>query len=148
MLDEQFTEMAYDLALLPDAPPQARPANRWNFSFRSLHELGWIEENSAFTFAGVEEIAGIPVATVNTREKLSFEPRLPELSADAPKVKIRMTASKSAKQILWDLSRHEAIGRNTSQSRTFQVRMTYQGQTLTRTLQEEAQQQVLRIAED
>lgn len=148
VMDEQFTEMAYDLALLPEAPQQARAGRRWSFRFRSLHELGWVKEDSTFTFAGVEDIAGVPVATVNASDKVSFEPRLPELPPGAPKVNIRMTAAKGSKQILWDVLRHEAIGRNSTQSRAFQVHMTYQGQTITRTIEEESQQQVLRIAED
>lgn len=148
VLDEQFIEMAYDLALLPGAPRLARPGDRWNFTFRGLHELGWIEEKSTLGLVGVEDIAGVAVATIKTEDRLSFEPRWPALPGGAPTVKIRMTSSAAGKQILWDLSRHEAVGRHSDQSRSFEVRVTFQGKTLTRTVEERSRQQVLRIAED
>jgi hypothetical protein len=148
VLDEQFIEMAYDLAVVPDAPAQARPGSRWSFAFRSLHELGWIDEKAGFVLTGIEQIAGMPIAIITASDRLKFQPRLPDLPADGPDISMRMTSATSSKQILWDLTRHEAAGRNSTQSRTFQVRMTYQGQTVTRTIKESAQQQMLRIAEN
>jgi len=148
VLDEQFIEMAYDLAVVPDAPAEAWTGSRWSFAFRNLHELGWLGEKAAFALSGVEQIAGLPIAIIDATDRLTFQPRLPDLPADGPDVSVRMPSATGRRQILWDLTRHEAVGRNSTQSRTFQVRMAYRGQTVTRTIEETSQQQILRLAED
>src|SRR6185369_5800987 len=60
-----FIETASDLATLPGAPDSAlAPGKGWSIDFDWTHELGMMHHTMKYTLTGIEEIAGIPVATV------------------------------------------------------------------------------------
>ena len=61
---------------------------------------------------------------------------------------IQLTEGQVKTQILFDLSRHEAVGRNTVEDRTIEVRLDLRGRHFSTIVQERIHSQVLRIAED
>jgi hypothetical protein len=151
--DLDFMESASDLATLAGAPAQATPGRSWDTAATWNHDMGKLQQQTRYTLASLEEIAGIPVATVTGSASLRLEPdmsKFPKTSPDgspAPKVDIRMTSGKASMQVMVDLQRHEAVGRNTVQESVIETRVRLQNQSLTRTTRERVQSQALRIEE-
>lgn len=149
--EADFMEMAVGLATLPHAPAEATIGSVWNHTFTSSHDLGWMNEESRYQLAGIEEIAGISVAMVNTTSKLRLEPDLQKMGVppEVP-VTVRMNNASSQGQIMFDLSRREVIGRNHTQSTSIQIETPIPNtpQRIVQTIDETVQSQVLRIAEE
>jgi len=60
---------------------------------------------------------------------------------------LQMKKGVAKTQIMFDLSRGEAVGRNSVQTTVIEAKLTHNGQTVTRIMDETIQSQVLRIAE-
>lgn len=144
-----FIESATDLATLVGAPVQLSPGGSWNADFKWTHDLGLLHQNMTYQLAGVEEIEGIPVAVVTGTARNRLEVDRSQLPADGPPIDVRLTASEHSSQIMFDLLRHEAVGRNTFDSRTIEmvVRLPTPPGPVTRRMQETISSQTLRIAE-
>lgn len=148
-----FMETAADLATIPVAPAQALPGRSWDYAALWNHDMGKLQAQTRYALVGVEEIAGIPVATVAGASSLRLEPdmsKFPKTGPDgspAPRIDIKLTAGKAATQVLFDLQRHEAVGRNTTQETQIETRVRYQSQAITRTSREFVQSQALRLDE-
>jgi hypothetical protein len=51
-------------------------------------------------------------------------------------------------QIMFDLSRGEAVGRNSTQRTVINATLSFQGRSMTQTVEESSQSQSLRISEE
>ena len=146
--DLDFIETASDLALVSAAPAAADPGHAWHTDFTWSHDLGTMDYATDFRLDSVEDLAGIPVATVTGRATLQLNPEEQDLPEGVPPPDIRLTHGSLTTQVMFDLLRHEAVGRNTVESRTIQVTMDLgQGRQIVTTATEEIHSQALRIDE-
>jgi hypothetical protein len=148
-----FLETASDLATVVGAPTVSAlngPGAKWDASFSWNHEVGKLQQQMTYTLAGTEEIAGIPVATVVGSAKVKLVPDVAKLQlpAGSPKPDIRFTGGSADTQIMFDLSRGEAIGRNTLQRVDIEVRAKVGNVQMIRNIDETVQSQALRIWEN
>ena len=145
-----FMESANDLATLAKAPMTAAVNDSWNAKFIWNHQLGQMHQSMRYTLQSVEEIEGIPLATVVGVAQLEMKPDNDRLGAEAgqgPEVRTRMTDGSFETQVMFDLQRHEAVGRNTIEYHQFQIDIQWPQQTVTRTVDEQIHSQILRIDE-
>ncbi len=148
--DLDWLESATDLATVPGAPPQLRVGGTWKQDFRWTHDEGHLLHDVTYTLADVEDVAGIPLATIEGRGTLKLDPKPLDLPPEAPPVNRKLTAGQVTTQILFDLQRYEAVGRNTTQEDTITTTVRLpQGQgTITQSVTTTIQSQALRVRED
>ncbi len=145
--DDEFLSTARTLAVLPGAPDAAEEGASWRVESELPHEIGRMAYDTTMTLQGVGEMEGVPVATVVVRESLELDPELPELPPGV-QATTRLTASESTGTVLFDLDRHETVGRNDRETTTIQVRVSAQGQTFSQTIDETRVSQLLRLTEE
>jgi len=147
--DLDFIESATDLATVPFVPAELIVGQSYDANFDWSHEMGNMHHDTTYTLTSIEDVAGIPLATVEGRSRIVFNPDPTKIPADGSKVDIVMKHGESTSQIMFDLQRHEAVGRNSRQNTTLEINVTIpaNNQTLTRTINEMVQGQVLRIEE-
>lgn len=142
-----FQETASDLVTIAAATGAVRLNGNWKASATWNHELGKLHHDTTYTLQGIEQVADISIATIEGVSKLRLDVDPKKLPADGPKLDVQLKKGESRTQIMFDLSRGEAVGRNSVQSTTIEAKLTHNGQTLTRLMDETIQSQVLRIAE-
>jgi len=145
-----FMESANDLATLAHAPTATVVNDSWNAKFIWNHPYGKMHQSMRYTLQGVEDIEGIPVATVTGVARLKMKPdndRLRVQAGQGPQIRARMTDASFESQIMFDLQRHEAVGRNTKEYHRIEIDMRWPQQTVTRTIDERLHSQILRIDE-
>lgn len=148
-----FQETASDLASIAYAPPGSdaglAAGHKWKADFRWDHEMGKMDQRWDYQLDRVEDIAGLPVAVVTGSAKFKFDPELPDRPAGAPPVNVKLVKGEADTEILFDLSRREAVGRHTSAREEIAVTVTFpDGRKFVRTMSEAVTGQVLRIEED
>lgn len=148
--DTDFLETASDLVTVSQSPAELAIGGSFDAHFQWTHDMGTMRHDGAFTLADVENIANIPVATINGRFELDLEPDMSKLKLpdDAPAVDINFNGGKVNSQIMFDLQRGEAVGRNSVQTSSITMTMGVRNETLTRTINEMVQSQAIRISED
>ncbi|MEO0965898.1 MAG: hypothetical protein AAFY08_12355 [Planctomycetota bacterium] len=149
-LDERdFIETATDTAVLPGVPPTLRPAGTWTTAFAWGHELGTLHHDLTWTLASVEDVEGIGLATIDVAGTLRLEVDPDNLPDDAPPTDYRLTSGSFEGQVLYDLQRREAVGRNGVQEDTIvaTTRLPDGRGTLQRTTTQRLQSQTLRVEE-
>lgn len=158
-----FMQNASELATLVAAPAQATPGQTWN----TRHT--WNQDNvlpgakakadwdTTYTFASLGQIAGVPIATIKTDSKIDIKVDLAELTKDAPPgaqvpdIDLQISNAKAAGEVLFDLSRHEAVARNESMSYTADVTVTPPNDRVPPIkvkITQKSQSQLLRVAEE
>jgi len=143
-----FIETASELATLWDAPAQARAGTSWRTEHTWRREAGELEQTLTWTVAGVELIEGIPVATVTVEGDARLTPDQPPGGRQGPAVNVRQTRGEYEGRVMFDLSRHEVVGRYARESRQREASSNMpDGRTLRSITQETIETQVLRIAE-
>ena len=145
-----FMESANDLATLAKAPTAAAISDSWNAKFIWNHRLGKMHQSMRYTLHGVEDIEGIPIATVNGVARMEMKldhNRLKTQAGQSAQTRARMTDASLETQVLFDLQRHEAIGRNTTEYHRIEISMQLSQQTVKRTIDEYIHSQTLRIDE-
>lgn len=142
-----FIESANDLATVPDVPAALEPGDTWQAEYRWTHEMGFLHHDVTYTLAGVEHLAGIPVATVEARGDLELEVDRSKMPDNAPPIDVKLVGGDVRSQIMFDLQRHETVGRNTVQRTTIDVAIRLPQQTISQRTQETVQSQALRVAE-
>ena len=143
-----FMESATDLALVAAAPPATAAGDEWDAQFTWNHNFGPMHQRMKYSLDSVEQVEGIRVATVTGRASLELEVDPAKIPAAGPPLDIQLTEGDLRTQIMFDLSRHEAVGRNTVEERV--VEMTGDlggGRTFQTVIEERIHSQVLRIAE-
>jgi hypothetical protein len=144
--ERDFLETASDLATVPFVPDAVVLKDTWHAKFSWGHEMGTLHHDTTFTFTGIESLAGIPIASVRGEGKLKLEPDYSKVPKDAPKMTVTLEDGKVQHQILMDLVRHEAVGRNVMQQLV--IRIETEGSELTRIMKETIQSQAMRIEEE
>ena len=145
--DLDLIESATDMALLPAAPEKLEPGGQWNTQFQWLHRTGKLNHDVTFTLDKVSTIEGIAIATVTAEATLDLEPDFSNLPDEAPRPQVELTEGSVKSQVMFDLSRGDAVGRNTVQTQTIEVNQDIGDMTLNVVTRERVQGQVLRIAE-
>ncbi len=142
-----FKETAAELVAITAAQEQMAMNRNWKTQADWNHELGKMHHDTTYTLTAIENVADIPVATVTGVSKLRLDLDQSKFPADGPKIDIKMTGGESTTQIMFDLSRREAVGRNSITQTEIEARITHNGQTVVRTMGETQQGQIIRIAE-
>jgi hypothetical protein len=145
--DLDFIESASDLAMISAAPATLASGRSWDTRFRWSHEAGWLHHDMRYTLGGVEEIEGIPVANVAGVARTRLEVDRSKIPRDGPPIDIRQRSGGVQTQIMFDLVRREAVGRNSSETRVIETNIRLPQATLSRTIDEVINSQVLRIEE-
>ncbi|MFA9477025.1 DUF6263 family protein [Phycisphaerales bacterium AB-hyl4] len=146
--DRDFVRSATELALLIAAPDNANPGQTWQTRHAWSHEAGTMHYNIRHTLNDVGEVEGIPVATVYSEAQLELEVDDADMPPDAPPIDIRMTQGSRQGQVIFDLQRREAVGRNSLEQTTIEVTVRMPEQTLRQRIDETIQGQALRISEE
>ena len=145
-----FIESATDLATLIEAPTALTVGGAWDVQRTWRRNVAQMEADlhtdTTYTLSSVEEIAGIPVATVTASTRATLDPQLPELPAEVPRPRVNTSAT-GEQQVMFDLARQEVVGRNASETLTVDVQMSARGMTVNTSVHEIMQSQLLRIAE-
>ena len=97
----------------------------------------------------MEQIAGIPVALVNTTSKLTVEPEIPEMPADGPQIDMQVNVNEAtaSSQMMFDLSRHEIAGEYGRQVLEVEMRLNIAGRELVRTMRQVSSGRMIRLSE-
>jgi hypothetical protein len=146
--DLDFIESASDLATIPFAPADLAVGRAWEASFRWTHELGHLNYAVKNTLTAVEEIAGIPIANVRITGPVKLEVDRSKMPKDGPPIDVKTTEGTFEAQVMFDLRRGEAVGRNSVSSRTIDITIRLPQQTMTRRTRERVQSQALRVVEE
>lgn len=141
-------ESASKLALLAGAPAQATVGDTWQRRNRWRHEMGYLHEDITWRLEGVEHIAGIPVATVTGDAVLDLEFEEPDMPPDAPPVDVRLREGDLQTQVMFDLQRGEAVGRNSVQHTRIEITVETPQQRVQQEIEQTIQSQALRIGEE
>lgn len=152
-----FEETASDLASLAYAPDPIEytlgsgtsGGGGWDASFRWEHDLGKMEQDWTYRLERVEEIEGLRVAVITGEAKFDLDVEEQDRPPEAPPVNVKLLEGHATTQVMFDLSRHEAVGRHTNS--TEKVRLTIpfpDGRKFERTMTEVNLGQVLRLSEE
>ncbi|MEX2216418.1 MAG: DUF6263 family protein [Phycisphaeraceae bacterium] len=152
--EEDFKETASDLAVIAGGAAAAelrsawKQRNDWNYSLELPGVDASLRYDTAYTLGSIEEIAGIRVATVTGQSTLGLHvdpASIPNI--EGVTVNIRLVKGEATTQVMLDLSRGEAVGRNSTQSMTVETAINTPLGAATQTVVEFSQSQVLRVAE-
>ena len=147
--DIEYEETASDAAAIAFAPASIVPGEKFSAAFRWTHELGFINQDWTYTLDDVQDMHGIPVATVTGNAKLRLEVDPPDLPPGSPPISARMTNGSLSAEVLFDLSRHEVLARTSKGTQNIVVNVKLpENQTFTRTMEQTTTSQLLRIAEE
>ena len=150
--DLDFIETASELATLVAAPLGAQAGKKWDADQRWTWSdppfTGYMNHDLTFTLAGVEDMAGLPVAVVDGRSKLKLELDRSDLPEGMPPFDVKLVKGDMQTQIMFDLTRSEAVGRNTIQTTTIDINIRMPNATISRRVEQTLQGQVLRIEEE
>lgn len=148
--DRDFMETAHELAAIAGAPAEPQVGSKWDAAFAWRHEMGTLHQAMRYTVSSEEDVAGIPIATVTGRASLKLEldpSKLPPTGG--PKLDVKLQNGSVETQIMYDIQRGEAVGRNTLQQTTIDVRIRFPNyMTMVRTINETLQSQTLRLSEE
>ena len=143
--------------MLIAAPADATPGQTWSTQNTWNHEnilpgaetqADW---DTTFTFESVGRIEGVPIATIATESDIEMEVDLSELAGGQLEVDVRFNSASSEGEILYDLSRGEAVARNANASYSADIILTAPqnpGQAITVRVTEQSQSQLLRVSEE
>ena len=152
-----FKEAASDLASLISAPAQATPGQTWQSKNTWNHEDVFpnaetlAQWDTTYTLDSIGNIAGVPIATIKTESDIDIQVDLSKLPEQAPDIDVQISEASGKGEILFDLSRHEAVARNDSMSYTASITVTPPKPELPPIVVkvvEKNQSQLLRISEE
>jgi uncharacterized protein DUF6263 len=147
-----FIETATDLAALVAAPESIEIGKKWKtalkWTWSDAPFEGYMHHDMAFTLSAVEEMAGLRVAVVEGRSKLKLELDRSDTPDGMPPFDVKLIKGELQTQIMFDLSRGEAVGRNSIQTTTIDVNIRMPNATISRRVEQTLQGQALRIDEE
>jgi len=145
--DLDFIESARELAVLAGAPASVTIGDTWQTEAKGTHEMGYLYSENDWQLAQVERIAGIPVATTTSTGELELEVDRSDMPRNGPNIDVTLRDGSVRSQVMFDLQRHEAVGRNTVQNTVIEVNVSVRQRSMSQRIEETVQAQVLRIAE-
>jgi hypothetical protein len=146
--DLDFVESASDLATLPFAPAAATVGQSWDASFRWSHELGFMNHSVRYSLDSVRNIHGINLATITGQGTMTLDidpAKLPK--DDSVQVDVSLVNGSFRQQVLMDMDRREAVGRNSVMTTQIRTTMNAGENNITQLTSETVQSQALRISE-
>lgn len=148
-----FIETASDLASLIAAPASAEPGKTWDtdlkWNWSDTPFKGFLNYDMKYTFTGVEQLADVPVAVIDGQSKIKLDVDRSKLPDNMPPTDVKLVKGDIQTQVLFDLTRHEAVGRNSIQNMTINYVVSLpQNNKLNRRVVETIQGQVLRLEEE
>jgi hypothetical protein len=146
--DLDFIETACDLATLPYAPAQATVSQSWETAFRWTHEMGHMNHAINYTLDGVRNVQGIDLATITGKGILTLDVDQTKLPPqDNVQVDVNLEDGSIQSQILLDMDRHEAVGRNVVMKTRIRMTMDNGTNAISQVTDETIHSQALRISE-
>ncbi|MEZ6193213.1 MAG: DUF6263 family protein [Phycisphaerales bacterium] len=146
-----FIETASDLATLVAAPESIGVGKKWDtklkWTWSDQPFEGFMHHDMSYTLTGVEDLAGLPVAMVEGKSRLKLELDRSALPDGMPPADVKLVKGELLTQVMFDLSRHEAVGRNSVQTTTVDFTIKMPNATISRRLEETLRGQALRIEE-
>jgi hypothetical protein len=149
LVERDFQESAYELAVLPGGVIDAAVGKQWRERFEWDHEMGTLRLDTDYELAAIEAPADVPLAVVNATSKVKFDvdtSKLPQ-RPDGPKFDVKLTRGSHNSQILYDLSRREAVGRHIEQTLEFQMTVSFQGRSYVTQIKSKTTTQAIRLSE-
>ena len=150
-----WIESATDLATLPGVPGDLGIGRGWKNTFRWTHDNLDVPDLEVHTqqhhnliLTSVEQIEGIPVATVDGSGTVKLDVDRSKLPPNMPPLTIRLVEGQVVTQVLFDMDRHEAVGRNTTQNEVIEATIRLGPGPIQRMIKTQIQSQILRIAEN
>lgn len=147
-----FIETATDLATLVAAPESAEVGKDWKtklkWTWSDAPFEGYIHHDMTYTLSGVEDVDGLPLAIVDGQSRLKLELDRSDLPEGMPPFDVKLAKGDLQTQVMFDLTRGEAVGRNTIQTTTVDVTIRAPNTTITRRVEETLQSQSLRLEEE
>lgn len=140
-----FLEQASTLATIPGVQADIELDAIWQSSNKWPRDYGKIQEPMDYRVNSIEEISGIPIATVKAQADLGFEPDEEKLGDG--RVDIQMNKGHAEAQIMFDLQRHEVVGRNSIETVRLTVSTDTEQLSFTSVIDEHIQSQLVRVAE-
>lgn len=145
--DRDFLEAVTDQISLPAAPADAEPGDQWQQSFTWGHQAGDLQYDTTYTLVEVAPMAGVPVALLRSESELDLDPTEPDVPPDGPDIETRLESGAASAQIMFDLSRNQAVGRHESEQTVVLTSVRTPQGPLTQTTTIRVSRQLLRIAE-
>lgn len=134
------------LAAVAAAPASANVEDNWQYNYTTPNRFGTISNQMQYTLKSVDKISGIKTATITGQGQISFNFDRSKLPKGAPPMDVSLQNSSYKSQIIYDFSRHEAVGRNISSSQTMNIDINLTADhTLHETLQRSGTRTILRI---
>ena len=146
-----FIETATDLATLIAAPKSAQLGKKWKTKLKWTWSdppfKGYMHHDMTYTLASIEDVDGVPLAIVDGQSKLKLELDRSDIPQGMPPYTVKLTKGDLKTQIMFDLTRGEAVGRNTIQTTTLDITIRTPNTTIARHVEQTLQTQALRIEE-
>ncbi|MEM8782951.1 MAG: DUF6263 family protein [Planctomycetota bacterium] len=152
-----FNETATELAVISGVPGLIAVGDdwsvehTWNYGIVGM-DVGSLDQEWTYTLEGVETIEGVAVAVVRgeaDRIKLDASAVAEQQPEGMPDIGVRLTDASATSQVLFDLSRREAVGRYGTLATTLELRIPLpNGQTIRRTVTETIEGTTVRMAEE
>jgi len=150
--DLDFIETATDLATLVAAPESIDVGKNWKtklkWTWSDAPFEGYMHHDMTYTLSGVEDVDGLPLAIIDGQSKLKLELDRSGLPEGMPPFDVKLAKGDLQSQVMFDLTRGEAVGRNSIQTTTIDVTIRTPNTTITRRVEETLQSQALRIEEN
>lgn len=156
--DLNFIESASDLATLAAAPVQLDVGGSWKCDFEWTHDVSvlalpgltlpcFLHLKTTYTLDGVEQLEDVRIAMVSGEAQAKLQIDRSDIPAQAPPIDVKLVDSSYQTQVMFDLHRAEAVGRNTTEQRTIEVTIRSPQHTVGQRMVENIHSQVLRVAE-
>lgn len=147
-----FIETATDLAALVAAPESIDVGKNWKtklkWTWSDAPFKGYMHHDQTYTLSSIEDVDGLPLAIIDGQSKLKLELDRSDLPEGMPPFDVKLVKGDLQTQVMFDLSRNEAVGRNSIQTTTLDITIRTPNTTITRRVQETLQTQALRIEEE
>jgi len=147
LTENDFIESAAELAPIAGAPSAADVDATWTEKFNWDHEMGKLHLDSSFEVTGIESVVGIGLVTVESESEMTFTPDQSKIANERAQTELKLVKGGEKQSIMYDLSRHEVVGRDTTRALIFQMDLEFEGRKFQQVIQQQLRTQVLRMEE-
>ena len=143
--EREFAESARSLTGLVNAPDSATPGSKWTEQFDAKHQTGTMSYDTTWELDQIEELEGIPVASITGQSKLKLEVDRSDVPPNAPPIDVQLANANSEAQVWFDLDRGQVVGSNIVTETTITLSVNMGARSLNQTTTERDQDQVWRV---